>query len=92
MSLHIGLLRALHSRNPKNIRNPLIFLEKWLLTHVFAGFKVKNPCASKLASVLDFETLVCKVFREKMEKLFGYTADHAMFSGNECDLADDPLV
>lgn len=36
--------------------------------------------------------LVCKVFREKMEKLFGYTADHAMFSGNECDLADDPLV
>ena len=23
-----GLLRALHSRNPKNIRNPLIFLQK----------------------------------------------------------------
>ena len=34
----------------KNIRNPLIFFEKWLLTHVLAGPKFKNPPASKLAS------------------------------------------
>ena len=40
-----GLLRALHSRNPKNIRNPLIFLQKWLLTHVFGGSQVdKYSC------------------------------------------------
>lgn len=70
----------------------LFFFEKWLLTHVFAGFKVKILVQASLRRILDFETLVCKVFREKMEKLFGYTADHAMFSGNECDLADDPLV
>ena len=31
------LLRALHFRNTKNIRNPFIFLQKWLLTHVFGG-------------------------------------------------------
>ena len=71
-----------------------------------AHFSLKNGCLlmflqvsrskilvqASLRRILDFETLVCKVFREKMEKLFGYTADHAMFSGNECDLADDPLV
>ena len=46
------LLRALHSRNSKNIRNSLIFLQKWLLTHVFGRSKVINPPASKLASDL----------------------------------------
>lgn len=26
------------------------FFEKWLLTHIFSGLKLKNPPASKLAS------------------------------------------
>ena len=47
------LLRALHSRNSKNIRNPLIFLQKMAPYSCFlAGPKVKNPPASKLT--LDF--------------------------------------
>ena len=47
------LLRALHSRNSKNIRNPLIFLQKMASYSCFlAGPKFKNPPASKLASDL----------------------------------------
>ena len=34
------------------------FYEKWLLIHIFAGPKVKNPLASKLASDFDLLTLV----------------------------------
>ena len=46
-----GLLRALHSRNPQNIHNSLIFLRKMATYSCFlAGPKVKNPLASKLAS------------------------------------------
>ena len=46
----IELLRALHSRNSKNIRNPLIFLQKnGFLLMFLAGPKVTNPPASKLA-------------------------------------------
>ena len=47
------LLRALHSRNSKNIRNLLIFLPKnGFLLMFLAGPKFKNPPASKLASDL----------------------------------------
>ena len=44
-----GLLRALRSRNPKTPQIRSFFCEKWLLFGVFAGPKVKNPYASKLA-------------------------------------------
>ena len=47
------LLRALHSRNSKNIRNPLIFLQKMASYSCFlVGPKFTNPPASKLASDL----------------------------------------
>ncbi len=46
------LLRALHSRNSKNIRNPLIFFKNGFLLMFLAGPKFKNPPASKLASDL----------------------------------------
>ena len=49
-SIKKNMLRALHSSNPQKHRNPLIFFEKWLLTHVLVGQEVKNPLASKLAS------------------------------------------
>jgi hypothetical protein len=46
------LLRVLHSRNSKNIRNPLIFFKNDFLLMFLAGPKLKNPPASKLASDL----------------------------------------
>ena len=49
------LLRALHSRNSKNIRNPLIFLQKWLLTHVFGGSQVqKSSCKQACIGFMTF--------------------------------------
>ena len=39
------LLRALHSRNSKNIRNPLIFLQKMAPYSCFGGSQVqKSSC------------------------------------------------
>ena len=41
----IELLRALHSRNSKNIRNPLIFLQKMAPYSCFGGSQVqKSSC------------------------------------------------
>ena len=49
------LLRALHSRNSKNIRNPLIFFKKWLLTHVFSGSQVqKSSCRQACIGFMTF--------------------------------------
>ena len=49
------LLRALHSRNSKNIRNPLIFFKKWLLTHVFGGSQVqKSSCKQACIGFMTF--------------------------------------
>ena len=51
----IELLRALHSRNSKNIRNPLIFFKKWLLTHVFDGSQVqKSSCKQACIGFMTF--------------------------------------
>ena len=37
-----GLLRALRSRNPQNIRNPLIFLRKMATYSCFGGSQGQN--------------------------------------------------
>ena len=51
----IELLRALHSRNSKNIRNPLIFFKKWLLTHVFGGSQVQiSSCKQACIGFMNF--------------------------------------
>ncbi len=38
-----GLLRALRSRNPQNIRNPLIFLRKMATYSYFGGSQGQLP-------------------------------------------------
>ena len=49
------LLRALHSRNSKNIRNPLFFFKKWLLTHVFGGSQgQKSSCKQACIGFMTF--------------------------------------
>ena len=50
-----GLLRALHSRNPKNIRNPLIFLQKMASYSCFGGSQVqKSYCKQACVGFLTF--------------------------------------
>ena len=49
------LLRALHSRNSKNIRNPLIFLQKMASYSCFGGSQVqKSYCKQACVGFLTF--------------------------------------
>ena len=49
------LLRALHSRNSKNIRNPLIFLQKMAPYSCFGGSQVqKSSCKQACVGFLTF--------------------------------------
>ena len=48
----------MHSQNHENIRNPLIFLQKWLLSHVFAVPIDTNTYASiRFVSICPFDSL-----------------------------------
>ena len=49
------LLRALHSRNSKNIRNPLIFLQKMASYSCFGGSQVqKSSCKQACIGFMTF--------------------------------------
>ena len=48
------LLRALHSRNSKNIRNPLIFLQKMASYSCFCGSQFKSSCKQACIGFMTF--------------------------------------
>ena len=65
-----GLLRALHSRNPKNIRNPLIFFQKMATYSCFLRVpRSKIRLQASLRRISDLLTLVSyKFFNRECKK------------------------